>query len=150
MLENIVEVRKITSSLIRYFEQDGEYVIADLLKKAWPSSEEIAYNGWNGGTYIYAFVYEVEIDVYQQNRNLLPEYEKDIQNAAELFLRNTVNEQLGAVYIRPLCKQYIDWNNLPNGVTKELLLQEIETIKALMVSVSTGGERIQNVNDQDR
>lgn len=148
MLENIVEVRKITSSLIRYFEQDGEYVIADLLKKAWPSSEEIAYNGWNGGTYIYAFVYEVEIDVYQQNRNLLPEYEKDIQNAAELFLRNTVNEQLGAVYIRPLCKQYIDWNNLPNGVTKELLLQEIETIKALMVSVSTGGERIQNVNDQ--
>lgn len=148
MLEDIAEVRKITSSLIRYFDRDGNYALADLLKSAYPSSQEIAYDGWNGGTYIYAFVYEVEIDVYQQNRNLIPEYETDIRNVAELFLRNTGNEQLGEVYIRPICKQYIDWNSLPDGMTKELLLQEIEAIKAFMVSVSTGGPRIQEVNDR--
>lgn len=148
MLENINEVRKITSSLIRYFDQEGNYTIAELLKNAYPSSQEIAYDGWNGGTYIYAFMYEVEIAVYQKNRSLISEYEGEIRDAAELFLRNSENEQLGAVYIRPICRQYINWNDLPDGMTKELLLQEIETIKALMISVSTGGPRIQEVNDQ--
>ena len=148
MLENINEVRKITSSLVRYFDQEGNYAIADLLKNASPSSQEIAYDGWNGGTYIYAFVFEVEIAVYQKNRSLISEYESDIMDAAELFLRNPENEQLGAVHIRPICRQYINWNDLPERMTKELLLQEIETIKALMISVSTGGPRIQEVNDQ--
>ena len=148
MLESINEVRKITSSLIRYFDQEGNYAVADLLKNAYPSSQEIAYDGWNGGTYIYAFIYEVEIAVYQKNRSLVSEYENDIKDAAELFLRNPENEQLGAVYIRPMCRQYINWNDLPDGISKELLLQQIETIKALMISVSTGGPRIQEVNDQ--
>ena len=148
MLEDINEVKKITSSLIRYFDQEGNYAIADLLKNASPSSQEIAYDGWNGGTYIYGFLYEVEIAVYQKNRSLIPEYERDIRDAAELFLRNPENEQLGAVNIRPICRQYINWNNLPDDVTKKSLLQQIETIKALMISVSTGGPRIQEVNDQ--
>lgn len=148
MLENINEVKKITSSLVRYFDQEGNYSIGDLLKSAYPSSQEIGYDSWNGGTYIYAFVFEIEIAVYQKNRSLIHEYESDILEAAELFLRNPENEQLGAVHIRPICRQYINWIDLPEGITKELLLQEIETIKALVISVSTGGPRIQEVNDQ--
>lgn len=42
MLDNIVEVKKITSSMIRYLEAEKNYNLAEILKGAYPSSEEIA------------------------------------------------------------------------------------------------------------
>lgn len=66
MLENITEVKKITSSMIRYLEGERNFVLAEILKGSYPSSEEIDYDNWNGGTYIYSFIYEVEIDIYRK------------------------------------------------------------------------------------
>ena len=54
MLENITEVKKITSSMIRYLEGERNFVLAEILKGSYPSSEEIDYDNWNGGTYIYS------------------------------------------------------------------------------------------------
>ncbi len=83
MLDNIVEVKKITSSMIRYLEAEKNYNLAEILKGAYPSSEEIAYDNWNGGTYIYSFVYEIEIDTYQKNRAFISSYEKELLEIAE-------------------------------------------------------------------
>lgn len=146
MLENISEVKKITSSIIRYFEQENHYALVELLKGSRPSSEQIDYDSWNGGTYIYAFTYEIEIELFRKHRALLETYEKEICDAAQLFIRTTGCEQLGCVYIRPVCRQYLNWNDLPQGLTKQTIMQLIERVKALMVSVSTGGPRIQEVN----
>lgn len=66
MLENITEVKKITSSMIRYLEGERNFVLAEILKGSYPSSEEIGYDNWNGGTYIYSFIYEVELDIYRK------------------------------------------------------------------------------------
>lgn len=148
MLENISEVKKITSSVIRYFEQENNYALAELLKGSYPSSEQTGYDSWNGGTYIYAFIYEVEIDLFRKNRALLEAYEKEICDVAQLFLRSSECEQLAYVYIRPVCRQYLNWNDLPQGITKQTIIQCIEHIKTLMISVSTGGPRIQEVNAQ--
>ena len=146
MLENISEVKKITSSVIRYFEQEHNYALVELLKGSYPSSEQIDYDNWNGGTYIYAFTYEIEIDLFRRHRALLEAYEKEICDVAQLFIRTTGCEHLGCVYIRPVCRQYLNWFDLPRGVTKQTILQLIERIKAVMISVSTGGPRIQEVN----
>lgn len=148
MLENIHEVKKITSSVIRYFEQENKYAIAELLKSSQPSSEQIDYDNWNGGIFIYAFTYEIEIDLFRRHRALLETYEKEICDAAQLFIRAIGNEQLACVYIRPICRQYLNWNDLPQCVTKQTIMQLIERIKSLMISVSTGGPRIQEVNSQ--
>ena len=148
MLDNISEVKKITSSMIKYFEQENNFPIVEILKQSSPSVEQIDYDGWNGGTYIYAFTYEVEIEFFRKHRSLLENYEKEICEAAELFIRCNDNEQLGCVYIRPLCQQYLDWRDLPQGVNKQSVLQAIESIKVKMISVSTGGPRIQEVNNQ--
>lgn len=78
MLGNISEVKKITSSVIRFLEEEGNYALADLLKSSYPSSEEINYDNWNGGTYTYAFIFEIEIGVYRKNRNLIDNYEKEL------------------------------------------------------------------------
>ena len=55
MLESIQEVKKITSSVKRYFEHENLYALAELLRGSHPSSEQIDYDNWNGGIYIYAF-----------------------------------------------------------------------------------------------
>ena len=44
MLENITEVKKITSSMIRYLEGERNFVLAEILKGSYPSSEEIDYD----------------------------------------------------------------------------------------------------------
>ena len=148
MLENFVEVKKITSSVIRYFEQENNFVLVELLKGSYPSSEQIDYDNWNGGTYIYALIYEIEIDLFRRHRALLETYEKEICDIAQLFVRASDCEQLACVYIRPVCRQYLNWSDLPQGITKQTILQLIDRIKTLMISVSTGGPRIQEVNSQ--
>lgn len=134
--------------MVKYFEQESNFAIVEILKKAYPSVEQIDYDGWNGGTYIYAFIYEVEIEFFRKHRALLEDYEKEIYEAAELFIRCNENEQLARVYIRPLCQQYLNWGDLPQGINKQAVLQAIENIKVKMISVSTGGPRIQEVNSQ--
>lgn len=148
MLENLVEVKKITSSVIRYFEQENNFALVDILKGSYPSSEQIDYDNWNGGTYLYAFIYEIEIDIFRRHRALLETYEKEICDIAQLFVRTSDCEQLACVHIRPVCRQYLNWNDLPQGVAKQTILQLIDRIKTLMISVSTGGPRIQEVNSQ--
>ncbi len=148
MLENILEVKKITSSVIRYFEQENNYALVELLKNAHPSSEQIDYNSWNGGIYIYAFTYEIEIELFRRHRALLETYEKDILDVAQLFVHTYDCEKLGCVHIRPLCRQYLNWSDLPQDVNKQTIIQLIDRIKSLMISVSTGGPRIQEVSAQ--
>ncbi len=148
MLENILEVKKITSSVIKYFEQENNYALVELLKSSYPSSEQVDYSSWNGGIYIYAFIYEIEIELFRRHRTLLETYENDILDAAQLFVRAYDCEKLGYVHIRPVCRQYLNWSDLPQDANKQTVLQLIDRIKSLMVSVSTGGPRIQEVNAQ--
>ena len=148
MLENLMEVKKITSSIIKYFEQENNYALVEILKNAYPSSEQTGYYSWDGGVDIFTFTYEVEIGLFRKNRALLESYEKEICEVAQLFIRSSDREQLGCVNIRPICRQYLNWNDLPQGVTKQTVLQLIDRLKTLMIAVSTGGPRIQDVNAQ--
>lgn len=145
MLENLVTVNKITSSIIRYLEKDKNYQLADLLRTAKPLSRVIAYDNWNGGTDIYAFIYEIEIDDYRKNLSLIKSYEQELQAIADLFLHDLENEQLGEVIIRPICRQFINWNL---GVSKEDFINRIERAKSIMIAVATSGARIQEMNPE--
>ncbi|MGS0763936.1 hypothetical protein [Syntrophomonas curvata] len=147
MLENQNEIKKITSSLIKYFDSQHKWDISRLLKASYPSSEEIAYDNWNGGTYIYALIYELEIDDYLQFRPLLEIFTNEIREAAELFVRSNY-EQLGEVRIVPICREYLNWSELVGIATKKDVLDKIEELKNLMIAVSTGGPQIKTVDNE--
>lgn len=148
MLENQNEIKKITSSLIKYFDSQSKWDISKILKASYPSSEEIAYDNWNGGTYTYALIYELEIDLFLQYRPLLDSIRNEIREAAELFIRNSYNEQLGEVRIAPICRQYLNWSELSGTATKKDVLEVIEKLKNLMIAVSTGGPQIKAVDTE--
>ena len=100
MLDNIVEVKKITSSMIRYLEAEKNYNLAEILKGAYPSSEEIAYDNWNGGTYIYSFVYEIEIDTYQKEDIAKIMFSKDTISRKRIAIRKLKKKGLTKKYIQ--------------------------------------------------
>lgn len=148
MLENQNEIKKITSSLIRYFDSQSKWEISKLLKSSYPSSEEIAYDNWNGGTYTYALICELEIDDFLRYRPLLDSFSNEIKKAAELFIRYSYNEQLGEVRIVPICRQFLNWNELVDTASKKDVLEKIEQLKSVMIAVSTGGPKIQTVDGE--
>lgn len=148
MLENQNEIRKITSSLIKYFDTQKEWDISTLLKKAYPSSKEVGYDNWNGGTSIYSLVFELEIEDYTVNRSLIESYCEVIRESAELFLQLSYDERLDDVKIVPICRHYLSWSNLDGLANKNIMLKSIENIKNIMIAVSTGGSKIQSVETE--
>lgn len=148
MLEQQNEVKVITSSIIKYFETQKKWEIANLLKIAKASSEVIDYDNWNGGTYTYSFNYYLEIEDFIRVQPWIESYCEEIRKSIDLFTGVLYNEQLGTVKILPICKQYLDWNALSGIATKKDLLQKIELLKNIMTSVSTNGARIQEVEEE--
>lgn len=135
--------------MIKYFETQGNSEISRLLKKAFPSSREIGWDSWNGGITIYSIDYELEIDEYLRYRPLIEKYCKEIKESAELFIRrDTYNEQLGEINIVPACRQYLRWGELVDIASKQDVLDKIEKIKNIMISVSTGGPQIKQINPE--
>jgi hypothetical protein len=147
LLNNKTEVNKLISSLTRYFESEGNLSIVEILTHSCVSSECIDYDGRDGGNYIYALYLEIEIKLFARHRSLLNNYEKEILETIDMFLRGEANEHFVNVIIRPIRKQYLNWAALAGKVEKKDIISTINDIKSMMIAVSTGGPRIQDKND---
>lgn len=148
MLENQTEIIKLKSSLIKYFESEKNSEITGILRASRPSTLEIGFDSWNGGIYTYALLLEMEIKEFLRYKPILEQVKNEIFTIVELFTQNTCNEYIGEVRFIPLCKQYFDWSALDGITTKEGILQQIETIKNMLISVATGGSRIQSREEE--
>lgn len=138
------KINILNSSIIKYFIEQGDVDLAELLSSANISVEEVDYDNWNGGLYIYQLLYEINIKNFINIQQKLVEICEKIKVVAELFWNFSNNQVLGSVKIAPLATQYVNWNDLPSGVDKKVVLSSIEEIKELMISVSTGVTRIEN------
>jgi hypothetical protein len=76
------------------------------------------------------------------------EIETKIKDKTELVLRPYENTQIGQVYIIPKSIPKIEWDRIADIFTKDQLIVEVNYLKDTMISVSTGGQRIQDVNDE--
>lgn len=145
MLKDSEDIQKLKSSIIKYFEQEYNYTLVEILKHSIPSSETTYYDSTDG-TYYYDIIFEVEIEIYAKNHSLIDNYEKEVLEKAKLFVKNSKNEQICKVCIRPKCKLYLNWENLPYDVTKESIINLINDLKSIMINVSTGITLIENAN----
>lgn len=146
MLENQFELNRIFSTTIKLFQDQGDYDITKLLKAAVISSEVTHYDSWNGGTEYYSIYFDVDVTLFAVYESQLKDIEEKVREKFEIFLRGAENEKLGNVIIRPIVKHYIDWTSVSDRTTKNNFLEQIHRIKSIMVSVATGGPKIQSVN----
>ena len=148
MFENKAEFNKLISTSIAMLHQKGNQSISDVLKHSNVIFEHESHDNWNGGIDGYNVIIEVEINVFTQIEGSLSEMEKEIIESFKILLRGQESEYINEVVIRPVIQHVIDWGIIADTISKKGLIEKLEIIKTLMVSVSTGGQKIQSTNTE--
>lgn len=148
MLEDNNELRKIILTVTELFNADKDLELANLLRTSEISSEPTYYDNWNGGTTYYSIYVTISVDRFVKIQEKQAEIEAKIKDKTELVLRPYENTQIGQVYIIPKSIPKIEWDRVADIFSKDQLIVEVNYLKDTMISVSTGGQRIQDVNDE--
>lgn len=121
--------------------------ICQLVQQAEINVINTEYDGWNGGTYGYTVYLNLPVKVYAA-------LTKEEIEAAEKMLAVSLNETTKgddnhyfSAQIAPVFTHSdINWEIIGGETAKEQLKKDLESLKDLMISVATGGDRIQNVD----
>jgi len=118
--------------------------IVIMLNNADISVMQTYHDNWNGGIDYYT-VY-IEINVSDFVKFEIESVEKIILEALNTATRYTDSDVFSQVIVSPKASSKIDWSLF--DFSKQELLKQIEYLKNTMISVSTGGPRIQTVEQQ--
>ena len=139
----IKDSAKIIATLGNLFKREGLIPEFEVLSEGKSTIEITGFDNWNGGTDIYGIFIKVPLDLYSKYEHEIEAIEQSIKKKAEKIFRS-YSGWLGEAVITPVLshniqgKAYkIDCNELINAL-------ELQT--SLMVSVATGGPKIQTVN----
>ncbi|WP_040727827.1 hypothetical protein [Thiomicrorhabdus sp. Kp2] len=108
--------------------------------------EVSGYDNWNGGTTIYGIYCRVPLELYSNIELEIQAIEQSIKNKAETLFRSYPDSWVGEVVISPELADEI--HGKAYKISHEELVKLLESQKSVMVSVSTGGARIQDVNTE--
>ena len=121
--------------------------IVDILNKSDISVMQTGYDNWNGGINYYTVYIDMAVADFVDNQSEINEIEQKILETFNTATRYTESEAFVQVLISPKCLSRIDWALLEN-ISKQELLRDVEYLKNVMVSVATGGQRIQDVDTE--
>ena len=138
-------------TLIQLFKHEGKTTETEVLMNAEVNLEETNYDNWNGGTYTFRLNLQVPIPLYAKLGKGRKAAESSIYEKAQAILRAYPNDYIGSVLINPQL-QGIAGDSKGNAceISDKKLVQEIESQRNLMISVSTGGPKIAVVNEEYR
>lgn len=139
--DNFAPVINIAKALLSGREHND---ICEMLNNATISVINTDYNDWNGGTYGYTVYISISVKQYtatpsSQINEIEDEVAKALNEATKDDDRNYFNVKISPI----ITKNDIDWKIIGGEQTKYELRRDIETIRNIMVSVATGGNRIQ-------
>jgi hypothetical protein len=134
-------------TLRELFDHDNCYPECETLSTAHARIEQIGYDNWDGGTDIYGFYFDVPTKVYATYEPHLKTIEDAITEKLRPILRKYPNTWIGEVVISPrLASPQARKNQVAHRVSDKDLIDSLDAQRNLMISVSTGGPRIQGVN----
>lgn len=140
----IQDSRKIIATLANLFKRENLAPEFQVLSQGKANIEVDGYDNWDGGTTIYGIYCRVPLELYSNIELEIQAIEQSIKNKAETLFRSYPQSWVGEVVVSPELAEEIQGKVYK--LSHEDLVKLIEKQKCLMVSVSTGGDRIQNVN----
>ncbi len=142
--KNFSPVLSTAISLMRSRNQEN---YCDLILKAEVNVQNTDYDNWNGGTYGYTVFLNLPVKVYASlKKDEIEEAEKVIGETLDEVTKGDDNHYFGVQITPGFTISDIDWDIIGGESGKSQLKADVETVKDLMVSVSTGGPRIQEVD----
>jgi len=142
----IQDSRKIITTLGNLFKKEGLISEFQVLSEGSCNIEITGYDNWDGGTDMYGIFCKVPLDIYTQIELEIQSIEKSIKKKAEKLFRAYANCWISDVVISPQLTN--EFQGKIYKISNDELLKIIELQKSLMISVSTGGARIQDVNPE--
>jgi len=148
MLEKPEEIRKVVYTTCEILKADGKNELLELLNNSELNVEETGYDNWNGGIYFFTVYLNVDVETFVKVRDRIEKIEAELLASFEIGTRHLESESISSVRIVPKAQPKIDWTKILGLTSKADLLRDIEFLKNTMISVSTGGQRIQEINDE--
>lgn len=142
----IQDSRKIIVTLANLFKRENLAPEFQVLSQGKANIEVSGYDNWNGGTTIYGIYCRIPLELYSNIELEIQAIEQSIKNKAENLFRSYPESWVGEVVISPELADEI--HGKAYKISHEDLVKLLESQKGVMVSVSTGGARIQDVNSE--
>lgn len=109
------------------------------------------YDNWNGGTYGYTLYVNLSVKQYSLlTSEKIAELEKVMSETLNEVTKGEDNHYFHVQISPRFSKSDINWDTIGGIKGKRDLLQKIETIKNIMISVATGGNRIPEEDNRYR
>ncbi|MDR6300672.1 hypothetical protein [Mesonia maritima] len=148
MLEKPEEIRKVVYTTCEILKADGKNQLLELLNDSELNVEETGYDNFNGGIYFFTVYLNVDVETFVKVRDRIEKIEAELLESFEIGTRHLESESISSVRIVPKAQPKIDWTKILGLTSKKDLIRDIEFLKNTMISVSTGGQRIQEINDE--
>jgi len=145
-LANPDDLRSITYTVGEILKADKLEEISDILNKAQVSIEQTGYDNWNGGMYLYTVYINIDIQSFVSIRDKIQTIEATLLEKFNLVTRQVENEAITNITFIPRAQYKVDWSKLGCTISREKLIDFVNYLKTTMISVATGGQRIQEVN----
>lgn len=142
----IQDSRRIIVTLANLFRREKLAPEFQVLSQGKANIKVSGYDNWNGGTTIYGIYCRARLELYSNIELEIQAIEQSIKNKAETLFRSYPESWVGEVVISPELADEIQGKAYK--ISHEDLVRLLEGQKSVMVSVSTGGARIQDVNSE--
>lgn len=146
MTDIIQDFDKILSTLIDLFKINGQVPEFEILENAKAKIEITGYDNWDGGTDIHTIYLEVPIDIYSKFESEIKTVENSISKKLEPILQTYPQSWIGGIIITPILTSKADKRKY--SISDNDLLKSLESARTIMISVATGGSRIQDINNE--
>ncbi|MFN3239648.1 MAG: hypothetical protein ACE37D_21705 [Pseudomonadales bacterium] len=138
--------KKIVATLANLFKKENSLLEFEVLSLGKTTIESIGYDNWNGGTETLGIFCSVPLDTYSKIEDEIQTIELRIKEKTEKIFRAYPHHWIGEVVISPELSTEIVGKSY--RITSKELLRLLELQKGRMISVSTGGPKIQSVNSE--
>jgi hypothetical protein len=141
------DLRPIIYTVTEILKADRLVELIEIISSAQINIEQTGYDNWNGGIYFYTIYFTIDIETFVKIRDRVQHIETTLLEKFSVATRHIDNEEISSILIVPKAQMKIDWSKLGGITTKAKLIEDVNYLKNVMISVSTGGQRIQDVND---
>lgn len=148
MIEKSEELRKIIYTVSELLKADTKNELEKILNASEINIEETGYDNWNGGSYYYTIYLNVDVETFVKIRDRIEKIEIELLERFRIGTRHIDRDSVSSVRIVPKAQPKIDWSRIAEISNKENLIKDVEYLKNVMISVATGGQRIQEVKDE--
>lgn len=141
--DNFTPVFQTAISLI---QTRGNDAVCKLIQQAEVSVVNTDYDGWNGGTYGYTVYINLSVKEYASlSKEEIENAEKTISESLNEVTKGDNNNYFNAQISPMFMRSDINWELIGGQAGKEQMMKELESIRDILISVSTGGPRFQEV-----